>query len=67
MKKIPVKSYLYLNIANRNDAISYVLSVHYRCKCDSSVNMFLRSCKANPTKNSGVYSCAKMDTQFLFY
>ena len=40
-EKHPVKSYLFLNLANRNDAIAKGLSVHNRYKCDSSVNMFL--------------------------
>jgi hypothetical protein len=40
-EKNPVNSYLFLNIANRNDAIAKGLPVHNRYKCDSSVNMFL--------------------------
>ena len=30
VKTKTVKSYIYLNIANRNDAMARVLSVHYR-------------------------------------
>ena len=44
MKKVKtktVKSYLYCNIANRNEAMAKVLSAHYRKQCGSSVSMFL--------------------------